>query len=112
MLSSWHTLARELVSCTLPHTDPGEVPGWTRTKGNITLVLARTGYDAKKRRPIGRSEEHTSELLSPLSLHAALPICPASYGPWRSAALTSHKRQHHASARAFRLRRQEAETDR
>jgi hypothetical protein len=46
-------LARELVSCTLPHTDPGEVPLWTRTNGNITLVLARTGYDAKKRRPIG-----------------------------------------------------------
>jgi hypothetical protein len=46
-------LARQLVQCTLPHTDPGEVPLWTRTNGNFTLVIARTGFDPKTSRPIG-----------------------------------------------------------
>lgn len=32
-------MARQLVQCTLPHSDPGNVPIWTRTNGNLTLVL-------------------------------------------------------------------------
>jgi hypothetical protein len=42
-------LARQLVHCTLPHRDPGDVPVWTRTNGALTLVIQR-GYDdyAKK----------------------------------------------------------------
>jgi hypothetical protein len=46
-------LARQLVQCTLPHADPGEVPLWTRTNGNLTLVIARTGFDPKTKRPVG-----------------------------------------------------------
>ena len=46
-------LARELVQCTLPHTDPGEAPLWTRTNGNVTLIIARTGFDPETRKPIG-----------------------------------------------------------
>jgi hypothetical protein len=46
-------LARQLVQCTLPHGDPGDVPLWTRTNGNVTLVIARTGFDPKTRKPIG-----------------------------------------------------------
>ena len=32
-------MARELVQCTLPHSDPGQVPFWARTSGNITLSI-------------------------------------------------------------------------
>lgn len=32
-------MARQLVQCTLPHSDPGDVPIWTRTNGNLTLVI-------------------------------------------------------------------------
>jgi len=46
-------LARQLVQCTLPHGDPGDVPLWTRTNGNVTLVIARTGFDPKVQKPIG-----------------------------------------------------------
>jgi len=46
-------LARQLVQCTLPHADPGDVPLWTRTNGNVTLVIARTGFDPNTRQPIG-----------------------------------------------------------
>jgi hypothetical protein len=46
-------LARQLVQCTLPHADPGEIPLWTRTNGNVTLVIARTGFDPKTMAPIG-----------------------------------------------------------
>jgi hypothetical protein len=31
-------MARELVQCTLPHSNPGDVPVWTCTNENITLV--------------------------------------------------------------------------
>lgn len=37
-------LARQLVQTTLPHTDPGNVPVWSRTNGNITLTIQQ-GYD-------------------------------------------------------------------
>jgi hypothetical protein len=46
-------LARQLVQCTLPHGDPGDVPLWTRTNGNVTLVIARTGFDPRTHKPIG-----------------------------------------------------------
>lgn len=32
-------MARQLVQCTLPHSDPGNMPIWTRTNGNLTLVI-------------------------------------------------------------------------
>ena len=32
-------MARHLVQCTLPHSDPGNVPVWSRTNGNLTLVV-------------------------------------------------------------------------
>ncbi len=46
-------LARELVQCTLPHSDPGDVPLWTRSNGNVTLVIARLGLDERTLKPIG-----------------------------------------------------------
>ncbi len=45
-------LARELILCTLPHRDPGEVPVWARQNGNFTLML-QSGYDGKSLQPIG-----------------------------------------------------------
>lgn len=35
-------MARQLVQCTLPHSDPGDVPIWSRRNGNITLSIVRT----------------------------------------------------------------------
>lgn len=32
-------IARELVQCTLPHKNPGNVPLWKRTNGNLTLAI-------------------------------------------------------------------------
>jgi hypothetical protein len=32
-------IARELVQCTLPHKNPGDVPLWKRTNGNLTLGI-------------------------------------------------------------------------
>lgn len=32
-------LARQLVQCTLPHSDPGNVPAWSRRNGNLTLAI-------------------------------------------------------------------------
>jgi hypothetical protein len=38
-------MAKELVQCTLPHSDPGDPPRWTRVNGNLTLVLmCSVGY--------------------------------------------------------------------
>jgi hypothetical protein len=39
-------MARQLVQCTLPHSDPGNVPIWTRTNGNLTLTV-RPDFDRK-----------------------------------------------------------------
>lgn len=36
-------LARQLVQTTLPHSDPGNVPVWSRQNGNITLTIQQ-GY--------------------------------------------------------------------
>jgi len=46
-------MARELVQCTLPHRDPGDIPVWKRNNGNITLVVARTSYDQKTKKLVG-----------------------------------------------------------
>ncbi|PSB40877.1 plasmid encoded RepA protein [Cyanosarcina cf. burmensis CCALA 770] len=32
-------MARQLVQATLPHSDPGDVPAWGRTNGNLTLTI-------------------------------------------------------------------------
>jgi hypothetical protein len=46
-------MARELVQCTMPHSDPGnDTPAWLRRNGNLTLTLL-PGRDAKSGMPIG-----------------------------------------------------------
>ena len=40
-------LARQLIQCTFPHKDPGDVPIWSRTNGNLTLSI-RPLYDEDK----------------------------------------------------------------
>src|SRR5262249_3727229 len=40
-------MARQLVQCTLPHADPGDVPRWLRRNGNAALVL-QAGWDTKR----------------------------------------------------------------
>lgn len=45
-------IARELVLCTLPHSDPGNVPAWSRTNGNLTLTI-RPGWNSKKQEAYG-----------------------------------------------------------
>ena len=45
-------LARELVQCTLPHSNPGQVPFWARTNGNMTLSIV-SGFDPRKTRLVG-----------------------------------------------------------
>jgi hypothetical protein len=45
-------MARQLVQATLPHSDPGDVPAWTRTNGKMGLTV-RPGWDRKRNRSIG-----------------------------------------------------------
>ena len=45
-------MARQLVQCTLPHANPGNVPLWRRTNGNLTLGIQK-GYDLKTGAPLG-----------------------------------------------------------
>ncbi len=45
-------MARELVQCTLPHSDPGQVPFWTRRNGNFTLSLS-SQFDPKTGKLVG-----------------------------------------------------------
>jgi hypothetical protein len=96
-------LSRELVQCTLPHSDPGEVPLWTRTNGNLTLVVARTGFDPKTLTPIGYPYGSLPRLLlcalrqSPLALdlyiwatHKAFSVAvkgKSQFVPWVSLSL-------------------------
>ena len=42
-------MARQLVQCTLPHSDPGNVPVWTRTNGKLALAI-RPYVDLKTRK--------------------------------------------------------------
>jgi hypothetical protein len=45
-------LARFLIQCTLPHTNPGNVPTWTRKNGQYTLRIQQ-GWDGLKDEPMG-----------------------------------------------------------
>jgi Plasmid encoded RepA protein len=45
-------MARQLVQATLPHKNPGDVPAWSRTNGNLTLTI-RPGWDSRENRVIG-----------------------------------------------------------
>ena len=45
-------IAREMVQCTLPHSDPGDVEIFSRQDGNLTLSI-RGGYDHIAKCPIG-----------------------------------------------------------
>ena len=46
-------MARQLVQCTLPHSNPGdELRAWTRRSGNVSLVI-QPGWDGDKERTIG-----------------------------------------------------------
>ncbi len=40
-------LARQLIQCTFPHSDPGNIPIWSRTNGNLTLSI-RPLYDEEE----------------------------------------------------------------
>jgi hypothetical protein len=44
-------LARQMVQTTLPHSDPGNVPVWSRANGPMTLIIQQ-GYD-KTGKPYG-----------------------------------------------------------
>ena len=45
-------MARELVQCTLPHSDPGQVSFWKRTNGNVTLsIVSDCEFPAKMHKP-------------------------------------------------------------
>jgi Plasmid encoded RepA protein len=45
-------LARQLVQCTLPHANPGNIPAWARTNGNLTLGI-QPGTDFKTMKSVG-----------------------------------------------------------
>ena len=45
-------MARQLVQCTLPHTDPGNVPLWKRSCGEMTLAI-QPGIDIDTEKSIG-----------------------------------------------------------
>jgi hypothetical protein len=45
-------MARQLVQCTLPHKDPGDVPVWQRDNGRVSLVI-QPGWDTVNRRSLG-----------------------------------------------------------
>ena len=45
-------MARELVQCTLPHRDPGDVPAWVRRNGKLAIVL-QPGFDEKTMKSAG-----------------------------------------------------------
>jgi hypothetical protein len=45
-------LARQFVQCTLPHTNPGNVPQWTRTCRNVTLGI-QPGRDYERNVSLG-----------------------------------------------------------
>ena len=45
-------LARFLIQCTLPHTNPGNIPVWKRKNGNCILRI-QPGWDDRNDRPMG-----------------------------------------------------------
>ena len=44
-------MARQLVQCTLPHSDPGDQSVWVRTNGHLTLAI-RPNVDLRTRKPL------------------------------------------------------------
>jgi hypothetical protein len=48
----WGFMARQLVQCTLPHRNPGNVERWMRRNGTLSLVI-RQGWDVELDRPLG-----------------------------------------------------------
>jgi Plasmid encoded RepA protein len=45
-------MARELVQVTLPHRNPGDMPAWSRSNGNLTMTV-RPGWDHQKHKMLG-----------------------------------------------------------
>jgi hypothetical protein len=45
-------MARQLVQCTLPHSNPGNIPAWTRRSGNMALGL-QPGWNHSKGCSVG-----------------------------------------------------------
>jgi hypothetical protein len=45
-------MARQLVLCTFPHSDPGNMPRWLRRSGTSSLLI-QPGWDVEHDRPIG-----------------------------------------------------------
>jgi hypothetical protein len=45
-------MARHLVQCTLPHSNPGKIEAWVRRNGNLALVI-QPGWDAEKSCSVG-----------------------------------------------------------
>ena len=45
-------LAREMVQCTLPHADPGDLRAWQRHSGSLTLTIL-PGYDGRAQESLG-----------------------------------------------------------
>lgn len=45
-------MAREFIMCSLPHSDPGSVPYWSRKNGHFTLGL-EPGYDVENKCSFG-----------------------------------------------------------
>ena len=45
-------MARELILCTLPHSDPGDVPAWSRKNGNLSLGI-QPGFNHKTGKSYG-----------------------------------------------------------
>jgi hypothetical protein len=46
-------MAKHLVQVTLPHSDPGDISAWTRTNGDLTLVITRSNIDLRSGKMIG-----------------------------------------------------------
>jgi len=55
-------MAQEMVQCTLPHSDPGDVEAFTRRDGNLVFGV-RSGYDHKAQKRIGLPYGSISRLL-------------------------------------------------
>ncbi|MDQ2844242.1 MAG: hypothetical protein M3Y72_25020 [Acidobacteriota bacterium] len=55
-------MALQLVLCTLPHSDPGDVPQWTRRTGSVMLGIT-PGRDFEKNRSLGYPYDTIPRLL-------------------------------------------------
>ena len=65
-------LARELILCTLPHSDPGDVPAWSRKNGHLTLTI-RPGWNERKKEVYG----YPYGIIPRLSQHFLVAYIPA-----------------------------------